>query len=76
MTETLISLAQNNGPIFIVGSPRSGTTLLQYRLRNHSRISLPTGESHFFIPLYRNQHKFGDLGYVENVRSVLEAIYQ
>jgi hypothetical protein len=49
--------------------------MLQYRLRNHPRISLPTGESHFFIPLYRNQERFGDLGRLENVRAVLQAMY-
>lgn len=49
--------------------------MLQYRLRNHPRISLPTGESHFFIPLYRNQDTYGDLGRLENVRRVLQAMY-
>jgi hypothetical protein len=70
----LSSPARQNGPIFIVGAPRSGTTVLQYRLRNHPRISLPTGESHFFIPLYRNQADFGDLSQLENVRRVLQAM--
>lgn len=67
--------AQNSGPIFIVGAPRSGTTMLQYRLRNHPNISLPTGESHFFIPLYRNQENYDDLSRPENIRSVLQAMY-
>lgn len=49
--------------------------MLQYRLRNHPRISLPTGESHFFIPLYRNQENYGDLSRLENVRRVLQAMY-
>ena len=75
MTDTL-SKKLYSGPIFIVGAPRSGTTLLQYRLRNHPRISLPTGESHFFIPLYRNQNIYGDLNQIENVRSVLEAMHR
>lgn len=65
-----------NNPIFIVGAPRSGTTLLQYMLRSHPNISLPTGESHFIIPLYRNAEKFGDLKKPENIRRVLEAMYQ
>lgn len=65
-----------NNPIFIVGAPRSGTTLLQYMLRSHPNISLPTGESHFMIPLYRNSEKFGDLTKIENIRTVLEAMYQ
>ena len=40
----------NNSPIFIVGSPRSGTGLLRDLLRAHPRITFP-GESHF-IPLF------------------------
>lgn len=67
---------QGNGPIFVVGAPRSGTTLLQYMLRSHPRISLPTSESHFFIPLYRNQASFGDLEQVENVRRVLGEMHR
>jgi hypothetical protein len=62
------------GPVFIVGAPRSGTTLLQYMLRSHPALSLPTGESHFFIPLYRNAAQFGDLSQAENVRRVLRAM--
>ena len=67
---------QNNGPIFVVGSPRSGTTLLQRMLRSHPRISSPTGESHFMIPLYRNAKSFGDLRKAENVRNVLQEMYR
>jgi hypothetical protein len=37
---------------------------------------MPTGESHFIIPLYRNAHKFGDLRKKENVRRVLEEMYR
>jgi len=59
-------------PIFIVGSARSGTTLLQRMMRSHSRISSPTGESHFFIPLYKNRESYGDLSNVENVKHILE----
>ena len=65
-----------DGPIFIVGAPRSGTTLLQYMLRSHPRISLPTGESHFIVPLYRNTAMFGDLTKIENVRAVLVEMYR
>lgn len=64
-----------NGPIFIVGAPRSGTTLLQYMLRSHPRISMPSGESHFIIPLYRNVAKFGDLRQIENVQRVHQQMY-
>ena len=66
----------SKGPVFIVGAPRSGTTLLQYMLRAHPALSLPTGESHFFIPLMRNEANYGDLSQPENVRRVLEAMYR
>lgn len=64
-----------NGPIFVVGAPRSGTTLLQRMLRSHPRISSPTGESHFFIPLLRDAAQYGDLSRLENVRSLLEQMH-
>lgn len=64
----------NNRPIFIVGAPRSGTTLLQFRLRNHPRISLPTGESHFIIPLYVHQSTFNNLDTPEGIKKVLRLI--
>jgi len=69
-----MNLPQPRGPVFIVGAPRSGTTLLQYMLRSHSALSLPTGESHFFIPLYRNASQYGDLSQADNVRRVLQAM--
>ncbi|GAB4366773.1 MAG: sulfotransferase [Methylohalobius crimeensis] len=72
MNQTTVS----ENPFFIVGAPRSGTTLLQYMLRSHRNLSLPTGESHFFVPLYRNRDKFGDLGTKANIRRVLEVMYR
>lgn len=63
-------------PIFVVGAPRSGTTLLQYMLRSHPRISLPTGESHFIVPLCANPGAFGDLSRQENVRRLLQEMYR
>lgn len=64
-----------NPPIFIVGAPRSGTTLLQYMLKSHPEISLPTGESHFFIPIYQRHAEFGDLKVKENLKFLLTEIY-
>ena len=61
-----------HGPIFLVGAARSGTTLLQYMLRSHPRLSAPTGESHFIVPLCREASTFGDLKDAENVARVLE----
>jgi len=69
-----MALNKARGPVFIVGAPRSGTTLLQYMLRSHPDLSLPTGESHFVIPLYRNAAGFGDLSKFENVRRVFQAM--
>lgn len=66
---------KSDRPIFIVGAARSGTTLLQYMLRSHPEISLPTSESHFFIPFYKRTNEFGDLSNKENIRALLEAIY-
>ncbi|HUW28689.1 MAG TPA: sulfotransferase [Sulfuriferula sp.] len=66
---------KRGGPIFIVGCPRSGTTLLQFMLRAHPRISLPTGESHFFIPMYRNRHAYGNLDNVASIENLLTEIY-
>jgi hypothetical protein len=47
-----------SGPVFIVGCPRSGTTLLRDLLCSHPRITIPP-ESHF-IPLF--ERAFGDPG--------------
>jgi hypothetical protein len=69
-------MSKLNSPIFVVGSPRSGTTLLQYMLLSHPDISLPTGESPFFIPLFRNEADYGDLNNPDNIRRVLERMYR
>ena len=45
-------------------------------LRSHPRISIPTGESHFFIPIYRQRKQYGDLRQLENLRRVLRAMYR
>jgi len=47
-------------PIFVVGCPRSGTTLLQVMLHSHRRIAIPP-ETRFLIPLYQQRAEFGDL---------------
>lgn len=62
------------GPVFIVGAPRSGTTMLQFILDDLPNLSMPTGESHFFIPLYRNQQRFPDLGTRVGMHHLLQTI--
>ena len=50
----------SNRPIFVVGCPRSGTTLLTLMLHAHSRIAMPP-ETRFLIPVFRGAAAFGDL---------------
>ncbi|GAB3657681.1 sulfotransferase [Actinocorallia lasiicapitis] len=47
-------------PIFIVGCPRSGTTLLQLMLHAHPRIAIPP-ENRFVLPAYFHRERWGDL---------------
>lgn len=49
-----------SGPIFIVGAPRSGTTLLRAMLNRHPRIGL-SDETYFFYYAYLRRRAFGDL---------------
>lgn len=49
-----------SGPIFIVGSPRSGTTLLRAMLNRHPDIGL-CDETYYFFYVFRRQRAFGDL---------------
>ena len=48
------------GPIFVIGCPRSGTTLLTLMLSAHSRIAIPP-ETRFLLPVFRRRRSFGDL---------------
>ncbi|MEU4562339.1 sulfotransferase [Actinoplanes sp. NPDC023936] len=47
-------------PIFVVGCPRSGTTMLQLMLHAHSRIAIPP-ETRFLLAGYGKRAEFGDL---------------
>jgi hypothetical protein len=47
-------------PIFVMGCPRSGTTLLQLMLHSHPRIALPS-ETRFLLTGYHHRRRFGDL---------------
>lgn len=51
----------NNSPIFVVGTPRSGTTLTAKILGRHSNIFMP-GETHFFDDIYSRKNELGRLG--------------
>ena len=56
-------------PIFVVGCPRSGTTMLQLMLHAHPRIALPP-ESRFVLAAYNRRHRFGDLRDPANRRAL------
>lgn len=61
-------------PLFIVGAPRSGTTLLLYMLRSHPRLFLPGDESHFLIPMYRRYGETPPMETAEQIQSLLTAM--
>lgn len=50
----------NTAPIFVVGPPRSGTTLTATILGRHSRVFM-AGENHFFEDIYSRRDALGDL---------------
>jgi len=54
-----------NAPIFIVGSPRSGTTLLRNLLNRHPAIAV-CRETDYYHYVYRRRRAFGDLGNLKN----------
>ena len=47
-------------PIFVVGFPRSGTTLLSLMIHAHPRLAMPP-ETRFLIETWRRRGDFGDL---------------
>jgi hypothetical protein len=59
-----------NAPFFIVGSERSGTTLLMVMLGAHSRLSVP--EVTWYYPRFRAYlHTYGDLQAQGNFRTLV-----
>ena len=50
-----------NGPLFIIGMPRSGTKLLRSLLNRHSRVSIPENETEFLPYLYYLVNRIGGL---------------
>jgi len=60
-----------DAPIFIIGSSRSGTTLMRNILNRHPRIGI-CGETHFHAYVYKRSRSFGDLSDLKNRRRVIE----
>ena len=59
-------------PVFIVGAPRSGTTVLKVVLNRHPELAV-CGESRFFIKIYNRRAAFGDLASTENRARAVDA---
>jgi hypothetical protein len=53
-------MAESDRPIFVLGCPRSGTTLFRTMLHAHPRIAIPP-ESRFLMAAYYRRSAFGDL---------------
>jgi len=59
-------------PIFIVGAPRSGTTLLRNILNRHPSLAI-CGETQFNHWIYRRRRAFGDLSQLVHRKPIVEA---
>lgn len=53
-------------PVFVVGAPRSGTTMLRVILNRHREIAMIADESAFMGRLYNRRKAFGDPGEAGN----------
>ena len=60
-------------PFFIIGHPRSGTTLLQILLDAHPNIVIPP-ESHIFVRFAEIFDSYGDLSEVSNLELFVQDI--
>lgn len=60
-------------PVFLIGSPRSGTTLFHQMFDHHPAFALPF-ESKYIIIFHNNIHEFGDLTDVKNRESLIVSI--
>ncbi|MCM8776219.1 MAG: sulfotransferase [Candidatus Omnitrophica bacterium] len=59
--------SESKPPFFIVGCPRTGTTLLHVLLDSHPRIAIPP-ESHLFVHFREIFDCYGDLAEESNLR--------
>jgi len=60
-------------PIFIVGCPRSGTTLLQQILNAHPEVAIAP-ETHFIEYFWKRRKKYGELSEDSNYYSLIKDI--
>ena len=60
-------------PIFVLGCPRSGTSLLRLMLRAHPRIAIPP-ETRLLLDAYEHRGAYGDLRRLPNRQALAEWI--
>jgi len=65
--------AAGSPPFFVVGAPRSGTTMLRLMLDSHPQLAVPF-ESGFIVDFYRRQAQYGDLSVRDNAARMLRDI--
>jgi hypothetical protein len=70
-----MSAASKKPPIFLLGSQRSGTTMLRLMMNNHPNLAIPH-ESAFITIYYRKLGDYGDLGNKGNARRLLSDVSQ
>jgi hypothetical protein len=67
------ALGTSTAPIFVVGHPRSGTTLLRLMLDSHPRIVIPP-EGHLVSLLRRAERKYGRLDDPANFERLVDRV--
>jgi Sulfotransferase family len=60
-------------PVFVMGCPRSGTTMLSLMLHAHPNIAMPP-ETRFLLATWRQRHEFGDLQTQEQRNALAESV--
>ncbi|MFI7698367.1 sulfotransferase family protein [Nonomuraea sp. NPDC049480] len=60
-------------PVFVIGCPRSGTTMLQLMLHSHPRMAVPP-ETRFLVPAYYRRRTWGDLRITSRRRALAQWI--
>lgn len=71
----LTSEVQRKPPIFVLGSQRSGTTMLRLMLNNHPNLAIPH-ESGFITIYFKKLPDYGDLSDRDNARRLLDDVSQ
>ena len=66
--------ASFDGPVFLVGMPRSGTKMLRGLLNNHPRVGIPPVESELLPDWARRWEGFGDLSQIAHFRAFAQQI--